>query len=446
MSLSKNIKNITRINTTSNNEKIIPNLSLLQKQFKNKIKLTITEFANNARNELNKNMKIKEHISRIKYINDLFKKLLIDIMQKKGTKVEIKNLLFKFNEIFKEDNKILKGEIKEENKKINKYQISLNKEINPLKEQLNQLSDLKFILENNLLFKEYNIIRNQTLLIMVDNKICDNNEIDMLAYKELDDILIEVSKIYQADLYKSLKDLNKIKTKNLEKIQKITQLKQKLNNKGDKTRINDEIYDNNNIQNNILKENSIENTISSFKEFELMSSINTLENIEKKIEDDGMTIKNDIYNIPQKNLIKSSINEILINNKTNNLIRNHKSISSFNKNIILNPKNELELPKLNLKQIKFNVDNKNNLFSSNVDRRKMSSQDSTKNKNYKKIIKEICKIKKEIRQIKKNILKNKEIIYNFKNFYEAITDKYEKYIYGPEINSYILSERNNFGD
>ena len=76
----------------------------------------------------------------------------------------------------------------------------------------------------------------------------------------------------------------------------------------------------------------------------------------------------------------------------------------------------------------------------------MSSQNYTKKKYYTKNKKKIRKLKKTIRQIKIEILKNKEIIYNFKNFYEAITDKYEQYLYEPEIDSYVLSTKNNFGD
>ena len=447
----------SKLNTTSNNEKIIPNLNILQNQFKNSIKLTITEYAKNARNELNINIKIKEHISRIKYINDLFKKLLIDIMQKKETKVEIKNLLSKFNNIFKEDNKILKDEINEEYKKLIKYQISLKKEINPLKDKLNQLKNLNFILENKIIYQENDLIRNHIFLIMANNNINEDKEIEVINPNEFDEFLIEISKVYQIELNTILKNINKIKSKNLEKIEKITQLKKILNNKedkGDKYNI-EEIYENNNIQNNIKIENNIENSVSSFQEFELMPSLATLENIEKKIEADGIKIKSDIYNLPQKNLLKSCINENVIKNETNNIKRNNKRIKSLdiNKNkIIFNSENELKLPKLNFKQIEFNKDNKKYKLSSNYKRRKTNTNTNSVDKKSKKnkiMIKyEIKKMKKKIKQIEDNIIKNQEIINDFKKFYGTIIDKYkyEEYIYEPEIESYVLTTKNMYKD
>ena len=125
--------------TTSNTDKYNNKLTTLQRQFKNEIKLTITEYAGNARNELYKNIKIKENISRSKYISELFKKLFVDIMQKKGTKQDICKLFIEFNNIFKEDNKVLKTEILEEYKKLKKYQNEVNKEIKPLQEKIMNL-------------------------------------------------------------------------------------------------------------------------------------------------------------------------------------------------------------------------------------------------------------------------------------------------------------------
>ena len=54
-------------------------------------------------------------------------------MQKKGTKTEINNLLLNFNNIFIEDNSIIKNDIKEEYKKFSKYSVALRKELIPLK-------------------------------------------------------------------------------------------------------------------------------------------------------------------------------------------------------------------------------------------------------------------------------------------------------------------------
>jgi hypothetical protein len=56
MSLSKYK---SKIKTTSNIEKIIPDIGSLQKQFNNNLRYTITEYAYNVRFELNKNIKMK---------------------------------------------------------------------------------------------------------------------------------------------------------------------------------------------------------------------------------------------------------------------------------------------------------------------------------------------------------------------------------------------------
>ncbi len=266
-----------KINTTSSNEKLVPNLGIMQEKFQNDIKHMITEYAFNARKELNKNIKIKEHISRIKYINGLIKKLLTDRMKKKIEKEEIKNLLIKFNDIFKEDNSILKNDINEEYKKYIKYNFSLKNEIMTLKEKLNQLKNLNFILENKIIYKKNFIIRNRLFMIMPNN----NNFIELYINEDsqnFDLFLTEISKIYQDSLLNCLKELNHVKTKNIEREKKIEKLKKILNN-------NEELLDYDIKEKNekkIIKKNTYENSILSFKEFELMTSLSTIENIEKK--------------------------------------------------------------------------------------------------------------------------------------------------------------------
>ena len=320
-------KNSSKINTTSNIEKLIPNLSIFQMQYRKNLKHTITEYANNARNELNKNIRIKEYISRIKYINDLFKKFLYDIMLKKGIKTEINNLLFTFNNIFIEDNNILKNDIKEEHKKFSKYNVALRKELIPLEEKLNQLKNLNFINENKILCQNNIIARNQFflyVLINYPNQIAESEYFVKNNSNNFDDFLIDISKIYQEALLKCLKNLNKKKVKNAIKRKKIENLKNFLKNE---RRLNNYIfnvdekneYENEN-ENDSDNDNEIKNdnediyekSLLSFKEFDLIPSIATLENIEEKIEEDGIKIKSDIYNLPQKKLIKSSINEIVL--------------------------------------------------------------------------------------------------------------------------------------
>ena len=459
-----------KIKTTSNIEKFIPNLISLQRTLKNNLKFTITEYANNARYEINKNAKIKEYISRLNYINELFKKLLTDIMKNKGTKKEIYNLLITNNDIFKEDNKALKGEIKEELKKLNKYQNILDKELKPLKEEINRLKDLNFILKNKIICQNNIIARKEFILFMDENCLKNNKHLELFLSGDLnsfDEFLIEISKLYQQILLLSIKDLNKIKINNSEKLRKIKKLKKMKNGKGKIVNIDIEDIDKekkeelniNNEENSI--ENNIENSVLSFKEFELLRSLSTLENIEKKIENDGITINKNIYNLPQKNLIKSNlVNPItsrVINKFNNNINIKNKRISSFenkiihiNTNEIINSNNLFELPKLNLKQINFNNDNKNDIFSKNKIRNnnRTSSKSTKRNGKYnpETIKTKKVKIKKKIKLMKKNIIKNKKLINGFKEYYNTIMNKYDKYIYQPDIESYVLSLQTKFDD
>ena len=430
----------SKLKTTSNIEKITPEIALLQKKFINNIKQTITEHAYNARIELNKNIKIKEYISRLKYINDLFKKLISEMIDKKYAKLEIKNLLVNFNNIFKEDNIILKNEIVEECKKISLYQISLKNELTPLKEQLDQEKNINFILQNNLLHIENKIQRNQASLFMLNNNLCCELEIPIQNdLKWFDELLIDTSKLYQEALMRALKDLNKIKFKNSQKLKRIENLKRLLNNK-------EENFNIKSIKKVVSKsDKNIENSLSSFNEFETVSSIYSIENIEKKIEEGGIKIKSNIYNLPQKNLIKSNINSK--NEKNNNINDNNQKIyleNCINDNIITN---KLEFSKLNLKQIQFNQDNKKYKFTSVFRRRKNTSKSSSKTKNSKtlnNVNKEKHELKKKIKQLKNNIRKNKEIIKDFNQFYNSLVDKYDKYIYQPEIESYVSTTLKEF--
>ena len=440
-----------KINTTSNIEKLFPNLALLQRQFQHNYKLSLTEYANNARIELNKNIKIKEHISRLKYINYLFRKLLIDIMQKKGNKIEINNLLEKFNKIFKEDNIILKNEKKEIQEKYIKYQAILDNEIKSLKQQLTQLKKLNFILENRIIYKDNLIARYKYSFYMAYNNPYKNNEIESFIQsdiKSFDCYLEDISRLYQDILMKSLKEINKIKDKNIDKSKKIEYLKKILNNKEEiKNSVSKE--KNKNI---ILNKDNDENSFSSFKEFELMPSITTLENIEKNLEEDGAKIKADIYNLPQKNLIKSSINQIFIKNGIKNINKIHRIHSFENKNnkkLLFNSINEKELPKLNLRQINFNKDNKRYELSSNFERGiVLSKSSSTKKKVNNSEIKKRQKriLKNKIKKTKCNIRKNQKLIKKFKKFYSIISNKYDKYIYEPFIELYVLSTQNKNDD
>lgn len=456
-----------KLKTTSNYEKLVPNLISLQRQLKDNLKFTITEYANNARNEINKNTKIKEYISRLKYINELFKKLLTDIMKNKGTKKEIYNLLITNNDIFKEDNKVLKGEIKEELKKLNKYQNILNKELKPLKEEINRLKDLNFILDNKIICYNNIITRREYILFMAENCLKQNTQLELVISGDLnsfDDFLIDISKLYQQTLLLSIKELNKIKNKNTEKLMKIKKLKKMKNGKGKIIDIDIEDNDKEKIEESNINnvENSIENSVLSFKEFEILRSLSTLENIEKNIENEGIIINKNIYNLPQKNLIKSNLVKPItsrgINKFNNNINIKNKRISSLenkiihkNTNEIINSNNLFELPKLNLKQINFNKDNKNGFFSTNRIRNNdrtlsKSTKRNVKYNNPETIIKQKVKIKEKIKLMEKNIMKNKELINEFKEYYNKIMNKYDKYIYQPDIESYVLSLQTKFDD
>ena len=424
-------RNKIQIKTTSNIEKYVPNLISLQRKFNNNVKFTITEYANNARYEINKNAKIQEHISRLKYINTLFKKLLTDTMYNKGGKKEIYKLLIANNNIFKEDNKTLKKETKEELKKLNKYQNILNKEIKPLKEEIKQLNDLKLILKNNLIYQQNRIIRGEYLLIMAENNLDKNKKIEVIINGDInsfDEFLLEISKVYQLQLLKQLKQLNKIKTKNEKKLQKIKNLR-KLKNENrieNNNNINIEINDKKDDKaieeefNEINKTNN-ENSSIFFNDFELLNSLTTMENLEEKIKDKDIKINPNIYYLPQKNLIKTHINLLTYrgnnynSNSTNNIkIRRASSFEKHNNNNQnFNSDNkikEFELPKLDFKQINFNKDNKNFIFTSNIGRKVFTPDKSNKNnfgqktriinKEKKRIIKDIKSLKKKLKKMK----------------------------------------------
>ena len=201
-------------------------------------------------------------------------------------------------------------------------------------------------MENKIICQNNIIASNKYYLHLLIN---NPNQIGELEYfvknnsNNFDDFLIDISKIYQETLIKLLKDLNKKKSKNAEKLKIIEGLKNYLKNEGKLDGYNfnfncDEKEERNENDNDkeIKNENNYENSLLSFKEFELIQTIGTLENIKEKIEEDGIKIKSDIYNLPQKNLIKSSINEIVIKNKVNNINKNHNRMLSFDiKKIII---------------------------------------------------------------------------------------------------------------
>ena len=464
-------RNKIQIKTTSNIEKYVPNLVSLQRKFNNNVKFTITEYANNARYEINKNAKIQEHISRLKYINTLFKKLLTDTIHIKGGKKEIYKLLIANNNIFKEDNKTLKKETKEELKKLNKYQNILYKEIKPLKEEIKQLNDLNFILKNNLIYQQNRIIREEYLLLMAENNLDKNRKIEVILNGDLnvfDEFLLEISKVYQLQLIKQLKQLNKIKTKNEKKLQKIKNLR-KLRNENrieNNNNINIEINDKKDDKkieeefNEINKTNN-ENSSIYFHDFELLNSFTTIENLEEKIKDKDIKINPNLYYLPQKNLVKTHINLLTYrgnnyNNKSTNNIKirratsfeklNNSNNQTFNGD---NKNKEYELPKLNFKQINFNKDNKNYNFTSNIGRKVFTPDKSNKNDFGQKtrlMNNEKKRIIKDIKLLKKKIKKNEIIIQKFKEYYDIIINKYDELIYQPEIESYVLSMQDIFQD
>jgi hypothetical protein len=404
---------------------------MLQKQFQNDIKYTITEYANNAREELNKNRKIKEHLSRIKYINNLYKKLITDIMQKKVNKEEIRTLLIKFNSIFADDNGTIKYEINEEQKKFIKYQRMLRNELEPLKEILNHEKNINFIYKNRLICQKNTISRYSFFLVIPGmNKYIES----YIVEEDFDSFLTEIYKTYQDTLINSLKSLNAIKAKNQLKQLNIDKMKKILSINNNKEEIiNYEIKEKND---KIIKENNRDNSIASFQEFDLMPSFSILDNIEEN----DINIVKDIFNLPQKNLLNSNINlksfnKAIIKKETNNA--NKKNMKTFS----------LDL-KLNLTQIQFNKDNNKYKFSSDFRRRGLLSKSLNNTNDKKSEDKKLTErtLKKNIKKLNKNITKNKSLIKEFKKYYNSIINKYYKFIYQPNIDSYVLSSENCFND
>ena len=415
----------------------------------NEIKFKITKYANNARNEINKNANMKEYISRLNKTNDLFKIFLSDLMLKKMNNDEIYNFLIHLCNIIKEDNKILQDGINEKNTKYNNSLNVLKNETEPLMAKLEKLKNYNFLLHNKNIYKDNIITRDQSYLFIITNDIENDNddqEFETIIdknIKEFDVFLKEISKVYQETLYISLKEHNKIKLKNSKKSQKISYLNILLNNHSNEQCDNIETYKNTK-ENSQLNDSNLETSITSFKEFELSSSMSTIENLENIIDDDDTQIKSDIFNLPQKKLVKSNINKSL----SNNFNKSHKKVFSKDNKIYQNElmhlKKEFVLPKLNLKQINFNKNNKTNLHPNCVrgDMTSLFSKYDKKKEKQEQITRH--KIKNKIKKIKKTILRNQKIINSFKDFYCKLMKKYSKSIYQPEIESYVLTTQESF--
>ena len=431
----------SRMKTTYNTHRLNRNFTKFSHFQKDELKLTLTEYASTARSELNKNARIKEQILRLKYIGELFKKLLTDMMEKKSKKSDVVKLLIKFNNIFKQDNKGLKSDIKEEIQKVKKYENYLNNNMCQLIDEVDQAKNVNFILQNNLIYCDNNI---QNISLFLKGSLIKESKVETIIKNDVnrlfDDFLTVISKVYQDALVSSLKDLNKLKIKNGMQNKKINYYKNIINNKEINNNI--DFKDNDEYK---LKEGDLENTILSFKEFDLLPVIESLENIENKIEENGIKVDGEIYNLPQKNLIKSNIN---INKSEKCEIPMNQNLN-FHKRILsqdldnFKVKKLIELPKLNLEQINFNKYNKNYNLSSNLKRNKTPENSHTRKDENKSDITERKKILKKIKNLKEEIKTNKKVIKDFKKFYALLMNKYEKYIYGPEIECYVLTKEKN---
>jgi hypothetical protein len=362
-------------------------------------------------------------------------------MEKKSKKSDVLKLLIKFNNIFKQDNKGLKSDIKEEIQKVKKYENYLNNNMCQLIDEVDQAKRVNFILQNNLIYCDNNI---QNISLFLKGSLIKESKVETIIKNDVnrlfDDFLTVISKVYQDALVSSLKDLNKLKIKNDMQNKKINYYKNIINNKDINNNI--DFKDNDEYK---LKEGDLENTILSFKEFDLLPTIESLETIEKKIEENGIKVDGEIYNLPQKNLIKSNINidksekcEIPMNQNLNF----HKRILSQDLDNF-KVKKLIELPKLNLEQINFNKYNKNYNLSSNLKRNKTPENSNTRKNENKSDITERKKILKKIKNLKEEIKTNKKVIKDFKKFYALLMNKYEKYIYGPEIEYYVLTKEKN---
>ena len=366
----------SRMKTTYNTHRLNRNFTKFSHFQKDELKLTLTEYASTARSELNKNARIKEQILRLKYIGELFKKLLTDMMEKKSKKSDVLKLLIKFNNIFKQDNKGLKSDIKEEIQKVKKYENYLNNNMCQLIDEVDQAKNVNFILQNNLIYCDNNI---QNISLFLKGSLIKESKVETIIKNDVnrlfDDFLTVISKVYQDALVSSLKDLNKLKIKNDMQNKKINYYKNIINNKEINNNI--DFKDNDEYK---LKEGDLENTILSFKEFDLLPVIESLENIENKIEENGIKVDGEIYNLPQKNLIKSNIN---INKSEKCEIPMNQNLN-FHKRILsqdldnFKVKKLIELPKLNLEQINFNKYNKNYNLSSNLKRNKTPENSNTR--------------------------------------------------------------------
>ena len=433
----------SRMKTTYNTHRLNRNFTKFSHFQKDELKLTLTEYASTARSELNKNARIKEQILRLKYIGELFKKLLTDMMEKKSKKSDVLKLLIKFNNIFKQDNKGLKSDIKEEIQKVKKYENYLNNNMCQLIDEVDQAKRVNFILQNNLIYCDNNI---QNISLFLKGSLIKESKVETIIKNDVnrlfDDFLTVISKVYQDALVSSLKDLNKLKIKNDMQNKKINYYKNIINNKEINNNI--DFKDNDEYK---LKKGDLENTILSFKEFDLLPVIESLENIENKIEENGIKVDGEIYNLPQKNLIKSNIN-ININKSEKCEIPMNQNLN-FHKRILsqdldnFKVKKLIELPKLNLEQINFNKYNKNYNLSSNLKRNKTPENSHTRKDENKSDITERKKILKKIKNLKEEIKTNKKVIKDFKKFYALLMNKYEKYIYGPEIECYVLTKEKN---
>jgi hypothetical protein len=191
-----------------------------------------------------------------------------------------------------------------------------------------------------------------------------------------------------------------------------------------------------NKNNNYIKINNNFNKINTNNKYNKINNIKN-QNITNKRINKMNFLKREIYYIPQKDfsrsLIKNSESMKKVNHNGSININICSKIPKTNRNISIN-----NISKLNLKQIVFNKKKKflkeeakeiaikrykvENEYNMNI------SNNNLENLNDVKIQMEIKEIKKDIKRFKEKIMRKKKIIKEFKLFCKDILKKYDLYV------------------
>ena len=278
-------------------------------------------------------------------------------------------------------------------------------ELEPINTEIKLLNDRKFILENIIKRREFEIVRNENFLEFFDIPIAReeireiyNNNIDM----DEDNFINNLEK-YQETLLNKLRDFNKCHNKTEELKKEKQNLKNIIKKIKEKKNINDFSKEEKNILFNSKKSKILQNI-----------EINN-NSLLKSLDENNNSILSDIMNDTITSEYEDDENIEFI------------SLPNNYKPLILTPNFKNKIPKINLGQIEFNKMKFKQEDAEKSLSRELKNFDEFKTK--KKLIKSM---------IKKEKAKNKKLVNKFKNLIQKI-NMMKKIVNSMELYNYKLS-------